>query len=354
LQNGGFDVVIGNPPYVEYSNIKKLYTIKNYETETCGNLYAFVIEKSFKLIIQSGFIGIIIPLPSMNTSRMSSLQNLIKPNVKKRGRSIWISAFDERPSNLFAGVDQRLIIEIISGNVNSPRLSTTGIQRWYSHIRENLFSSISYSTQSNRNLSHTQSVLKVKNNLIETEIINKFYCNNPIELLQSDKTTKNNIYYRTAGGRYWKIITNKSSGTNTVSEKTAYFNSLSSFQAIALISSSTFWWYYSCHFDMFNLKDYMIFGFRFSDASSMILAELDRLGRSYIDSLEKNAKIKTIKSKTKGTVIQKQYIVKKSKPIIDEIDRVLAQHYGFTDEELDFIINYDIKYRMGSEEENDV
>ena len=36
-----------------------------------------------------------------------------------------------------------------------------------------------------------------------------------------------------------------------------------------------------------------------------------------------------------------------SKPIIDEIDRVLAEHYGFTGEELDFIINYDIKYRMG-------
>ena len=38
-------------------------------------------------------------------------------------------------------------------------------------------------------------------------------------------------------------------------------------------------------------------------------------------------------------------------------DKVLAQHYGFTDEELDFIpsaslrtgINYDIKYRMGKE-----
>jgi len=27
----------------------------------------------------------------------------------------------------------------------------------------------------------------------------------------------------------------------------------------------------------------------------------------------------------------------------------LARHYGFTDEELDFIINYDIKYRMGGE-----
>lgn len=28
---------------------------------------------------------------------------------------------------------------------------------------------------------------------------------------------------------------------------------------------------------------------------------------------------------------------------------ILSGHYGFTEEELDFIINYDIKYRMGDE-----
>jgi hypothetical protein len=32
---------------------------------------------------------------------------------------------------------------------------------------------------------------------------------------------------------------------------------------------------------------------------------------------------------------------------------VLATHYGFTDEELDIIINYDIKYRMGRDAESD-
>jgi hypothetical protein len=37
----------------------------------------------------------------------------------------------------------------------------------------------------------------------------------------------------------------------------------------------------------------------------------------------------------------------------EEIDRVPAAHYGFTDEELDFIINYDIKYRMGRDAEAD-
>ena len=29
---------------------------------------------------------------------------------------------------------------------------------------------------------------------------------------------------------------------------------------------------------------------------------------------------------------------------------MLSKHYGFTEEELDFIINYDIKYRLNAEE----
>ena len=53
--------------------------------------------------------------------------------------------------------------------------------------------------------------------------------------------------------------------------------------------------------------------------------------------------------KTTGKVEYDEFYLKQSKPIVDEIDRVLAEHYGLTDEELDFIINYDIKYRMGRE-----
>jgi hypothetical protein len=45
-------------------------------------------------------------------------------------------------------------------------------------------------------------------------------------------------------------------------------------------------------------------------------------------------------------------IPRHSKSIIDQIDTVLADHYGFTDEELDHIINYDIKYRMGGSGED--
>lgn len=347
---GGFDVVIGNPPYVEYgTKLKSIYTLKDYATIECGNLHAFVAERCFRLISKTSLIGLIIPLPSISTSRMFSLQNLIKPKLGKIGRNVWISAYDERPSSLFDGVDQRLIIQIIGSENNQCSLFTTGIKRWYSSKREFLFPSINYSLQADNNLLYTHSILKIQNDEKETSILKKFYSNKTISILKSENATKGVIYYRTAGGRYWKVISDRPSGTDAVSEKTAYFSFLTSFQATAILSSSTFWWYYSCHFDMFNLKDYMIFGFRFSDAQTDILTRLNVLGKKYLKSLEENAEMKSINSKTKGTIDQKQYIVSKSKPIIDEIDTVLAEHYGFTGEELDFIINYDIKYRMGKE-----
>ena len=55
----------------------------------------------------------------------------------------------------------------------------------------------------------------------------------------------------------------------------------------------------------------------------------------------------------KGNITVQYFNFRPSKPTIDEIDRVLAKHYGFTDEELDFIINYDIKYRLGQSSTNE-
>ena len=54
-----------------------------------------------------------------------------------------------------------------------------------------------------------------------------------------------------------------------------------------------------------------------------------------------------------GKATVQQFYVSKSKPIIDQIDSLLAPHYGFTHEELDFIINYDIKYRMGRDSDSE-
>ena len=77
---------------------------------------------------------------------------------------------------------------------------------------------------------------------------------------------------------------------------------------------------------------------------------LNIYGLRLFSDYEKNCVRKeTFYKTTNRSVVYFEYYPKHSKFIIDEIDKLLAKHYGFTDEELDFIINYDIKYRMGNE-----
>jgi hypothetical protein len=69
-----------------------------------------------------------------------------------------------------------------------------------------------------------------------------------------------------------------------------------------------------------------------------------------MDDLRENAETRRMRFRHDTLTIQFIY-PSKSKEIIDSIDHALASHYGFTEEELDFIINYDIKYRMGRDAE---
>lgn len=85
----------------------------------------------------------------------------------------------------------------------------------------------------------------------------------------------------------------------------------------------------------------------FNNVNSEIRSELNALSEKLIFDIKENSKVQEMTYKKFGTLRIQCTFPKFSKFIIDEIDRVLAKHYGFTDEELDFIINYDIKYRMG-------
>ena len=62
-------------------------------------------------------------------------------------------------------------------------------------------------------------------------------------------------------------------------------------------------------------------------------------------SLERNAERKTIDTKAGDKISYDEFRVGESKPIIDEIDHILSEYYECTEEELDFITNYDINYR---------
>ena len=71
--------------------------------------------------------------------------------------------------------------------------------------------------------------------------------------------------------------------------------------------------------------------------SDKLMKDLDR------NSIMQQARYQT------GDVEFQQFFPQKSKEIIDEIDVALAEYYGFNQNEIEFILNYDVKFRMGQE-----
>ena len=116
--------------------------------------------------------------------------------------------------------------------------------------------------------------------------------------------------------------------------------------ATCIICSSLFfiWWLTNSDCYHLNLPELLNFKFNYQEEQA-----LSRLEEVLMQDMKAKSQRRVYVYKTTGRVEYDEFYMKLSKPIIDEIDKVLAKHYGFTEEELDFIINYDIKYRMGDE-----
>ena len=341
--NGGFDVIIGNPPYVEYSKRNVQYEVKDYKTQKSSNLYAFVLERSCKICEH---VALIVQMSSVGTESMRSLQEYIQGNVD----TLHYGCYPERPKQLFDGACIALAILICNGRTNSKcNLYGAGVSRTTDKGRKTLFNSISYIHIPNDCFLKGYSLFPKFKRKMEVKIAQKFFVDSPINKYISLSVCPNSVSYRTAGGRYWKIVLNRPFATESTSNKTKFIlNEMPSSALVALLNSNLLWWYYVNYFDLYNFKDYMIFNFCYNRDKELDL--LTELGSELMMSYETNKIVNTqfIKSKQKESIFE-SFNPQLSKPIIDEIDKVLAKHYGFTEEELDFIINYDIKYRMGDE-----
>jgi hypothetical protein len=114
----------------------------------------------------------------------------------------------------------------------------------------------------------------------------------------------------------------------------------------ALLSSSLFYQWYHAVSDCYHVSDAIVQALP-CPPSIMLDTELASLGQQLEDFLHREAKVVEIQTNTGDTIAYAAFNCQDSKPILDKIDAVLARHYGFTEKELDFIISYDIKYRMG-------
>ena len=347
LSRGGFDVLIGNPPYLEIREVN--YSPKNYDCLDSGAIHAMCVERSARLLHKNGCMSMIVPLSLPSTQRMQVVQKLLE-----NGRDAWYANYAWRPAKLFDTVNRALtIFVIVPGTVG--HTYSTNYQKWTSADRDGLFARLNYvEVPRNRPACWVPKL----GDALERSILEKCLAVKT-SVKRFAYASENPIYYRTTGGLYWKVFTDfppafvlngrqghSSRETCFTVGKKEHVPSL-----IAALSSDIFWWWYTVTSNVRDLNPYDIQNFPIPE-SALVDRSIQALGKRYLKDLDKNSSMLVREQKQTGTTQTQSFKIQKSKPIIDEIDAALAKHYGFTDAELDFIINYDIKYRLGQSEEN--
>lgn len=144
FEQGGFDVVVGNPPYVQKKKI--LYSYAGFETDDCPDIYAPCTERASQICSVDGRLGMIVMLSLSFSDDFKALRR----HLREQFPHILASSFSRRPSTLFTGAGVRSTIVVCArGESMTPtsglgRVFTTDTRRWVDEFRPNLMETLRY------------------------------------------------------------------------------------------------------------------------------------------------------------------------------------------------------------------
>ncbi len=339
----GFDIVIGNPPYGAKLNDgdKRALKVKYASAKTANCLkgsldtFSLFIELGYIILAKQGHSSFIVPLSITASDAMSSLHQLLFNNCEM----ISVSSYGDRPKRIFESAEQQVsIISFQKTCTPNKQLLTTHINKRYSDdslwlLLDNLqFVNALGLTSYGR-------IPKIGTE-IEKNILRKLLAI-PTKLSSIYEEKGKAVYYRKAGGRYYKIITTEA--TNSSAE--GYISVKSKYRKVvaAILSSDLFYWFWLIHSDWHNLR---------TGELEMVPIPIDKLTDEQIaqintayDNYQKDLYDKCKYTKT-GL---RTFVARQSKPYINVLDNLLCPLYGLSLKETEFIKNFEMEFRAADE-----
>lgn len=141
IRNGGFNIVIGNPPYIKSSTMtpKEKNAVVGFVTRSCPDFYAVCFERSLQILSETGHHAFIVMSNLAFGKKFASLREVISD----KGFSEWWATFGKRPDSLFKGIQVRNTILILTKGTSK---SSTHHKLFTAKSRQSLFTTIEYTS----------------------------------------------------------------------------------------------------------------------------------------------------------------------------------------------------------------
>ena len=282
--------------------------------------------------------------------------------------------FDDRPGKIFSGIEHcRSTIVVLKKGKGVSRVLTSKYHRWYSVDRPKLFENLKISEVKLRrmdelvpklgtNIEH--SIIKKLESRARNKSLSDFFYS-PGEKVWYHNAPQYWIHSHTDGSvpvvEYYEDFTidpktnEKKFGKLKNKSITTHYKfirvRLEDFYFVtALLNSSLFYWWYVIYSDGRDLLEQQIgsFPLNLTLQEKGLRIKLEQLVELLMKEYQQNSNEKINVRKGDYAIKIMEIIPKKSYETISRIDDLLFDFFDFSEEERDFIRNFDLGFRMGN------
>lgn len=343
------DVVVGNPPYVRASAPA---ACDDLTTRGVQNRSAWIVERALAAARPGARAAFVLPISTACTDAFQAARDVWDARCDR----VFTSHFDTIPASLFRGVVQR--ISNFEGRVrrddtSAARWWTSRYHRWTRQERAGLLDRVRHVPLPIPRVGG--SIAKVGTRL-EADLLDLLFQHPPAGrwfVRPAGEASPNRFHYKRRWS-YFLLFTDFMPGIweedGTPREPTEFKvvdvePAVDARVLLASYSSTLFWWFFSVYTDNRNVNRRDLAAFPMPDLAATQVRQLSRLGAELMDALRDCAEVRTCTYRSIGTIRNTYFRQGATRPVLDRIDAALADAYGMTDAQLQFVVDYERRFR---------
>ncbi|MFC7227791.1 N-6 DNA methylase [Salinirubellus salinus] len=338
-----FDIVLGNPPYGDIMRDSEKTLASHYTTGDINDVSAPFVERQIRLLGDGGHFGNITTLGLVYSSNLQDLHDFVRENIEQMD----IACFAHRPQQVFPNAIVR--VAIMTGQKTTPEnggtIQTSKFLQFDVENRKEVFEGITYlpveGLELRERIGGSDRSYEVLPKVGDEEVkgmLESLESHSDLIIGETESDTETDYpVYRRRGGGYWlNAVPENIHGDVTTIEELYFDTELEQQTVFLIVNSSLFYVYWIAYADFRHLNTGHIRRFPIPPVEEL---------REYEDEiLDVADRVWTRMEDVHAGGTRDQFDMPAVKPLIDEADELLSQIYDTTEDQLEYVQNYNSQY----------